>query len=361
MEIIKNILLKITIIAFVFYNYKTITMLFLLFHIIAVFEAIYTLKQPSFPVYNRYTNKFFKPILYSSIPDDMPIGSTIYYIYHNLVFNLMYFKIKYKSFLYIFKLLSLKNYINILFFIISGIGRLFVFLTIKIWKTDFNHSLNSILFHFFGTNSKDSRKIIKIDNEWVANGGVDDMFLLIKRIATTQQKIITTGQEMLIKQKLSKLLGEAKGTIEPTLAYNATFKDKNIRIPHQVYPDYSKGEESVGIIGYRTNLEKAKGAGNYGNQIIINQFEGDRESYDSTLLAYKESNLLQVSQEKLIMPTKLALGAFTYGHKADLLSRKAISDIEVIREVNNSLGDISLEIGIDINNQEILSTLFKII
>ena len=200
-----------------------------------------------------------------------------------------------------------------------------------------------------------------MNDEWIINGKIDEVMRLIKTKLDIKNISITPIQEMELKKNLEPMLIEVKDTIQPMRVFRALHTDKNITIPHLVYPEYTKNEGSVEtILGYRTNSAKAIANDNYGNIVLVNKFEGDYvKSYDSTLLAYNKYDLRQIGEEKFIIPNKITLGGYYYGHHETLLSEKAYKFLDFVGKKDEFMKITLKELNLDLDSEEVVSIIFK--
>jgi hypothetical protein len=74
-------IINIIILALTLYFIKYISFTFALFFLVAQLEAIRKYRAPAFYDGHRYTCCEIRPVTYSSMPDDLPIGTMIFHKY----------------------------------------------------------------------------------------------------------------------------------------------------------------------------------------------------------------------------------------------------------------------------------------
>lgn len=335
--------IKWLIISIAFFYIKVLSFLFFLYILLVNNESEKILKKKSYKLENRYTNYCFKPKTLDEVPNDLPIGTILYYIYWNNVFDLTYVKILHKKEKILNKILNkifLKQILKSLLLVLIGLNRLLIKITINVLRYNDKKLEEYLLKNFI--KSEDDRMLIKINNEWDLNG----LKSLIDGILRPSLKTIGDDKKDIIIKKAIEIVNEKKIQINEinheTLMYKATFKDIKTKIPHSVYIESTKDLQKV---GYETDYEKAISRGNYDCPVLINEFDGPKKI--TTLLSKNKEDFIMVEDPKLVSAMRQYKGALVRGYNVDLISEKYDKSIKTI---GNNMIEIKTElllIGID--------------
>lgn len=187
----------------------------------------------------------------------------------------------------------------------------------------------------------DSRRLIKIDNRWVANSS-RKLFQWIPNLSThpfspTQSRALDEASGYFLP-KIKELGGE-------TRAYKAGFVDKGkTKILHKADMDTLANPSCVAL---NTDAHKAVKNDNYGSKPVIFEYAG--ESKPTRTLETNINSLRQVSDERLELTINQAVGAAFNGCNPDLMSKKSRDQVD---EVSRLVRDFDARYGEIISPEE---------
>lgn len=326
-----------TIKALIYLYVKVVSLSFIIFNVSASIEAYSIFNRPAYKISEGwYANEALYPPIIYCIGDDTHISDLIYKQYKLLVFNLVYSRILGGRF-HLLKKISLINIIKVLFYYILGINRVLIITITTIIKIKPKTTRNDILFKLF-SHPIDNRKIIRINNKWVANG----IFKFLKNVkhihdGKNQHKIIDVETSNKILKEVSERIKCVGNTVYKT-AYSI---DKNHpQIKHKIYIEASNGNN----VGMETDYYKAIKNNNYNQQVMIAKYYTEKDS----VLLYKDlSSFKNLSTEKKNTILYQAWGAAQNGYNQKLISDKYKESINHMVESRNLLDKL-----IKINNMD---------
>lgn len=331
-----------TIKSLIYLYIKVVSLLFVVFNVSAGIEAYSIFNRPAYKISEGwYTNEALYPPIIYYVGDDTHISDLIYKQYKLLVFNLVYSRILGGRF-HLLKKISLMNIIKVLFYYILGINRVLIVTISTIIKIKPKSTRSDILFKLF-SHPVDNRKIIRINNKWVANG-VFKFFKNVKSVydGKNQHKIIDVENSNKILKEVSERIRHVENTIYKT-AYSI---DKNHpQIKHKIYIEASTGNS----VGMETDYYKAIKNKNYNQQPIITKYYAVK---DSVLLHKDISSFKNLSAENKNTIIHQAWGAALNGYDQNLISDKYKESITRMVEVRNMLDELikTNNIDADIND-----------
>jgi len=278
--------------------------------------------KKSYPIDKRFTNDCLAPKIFSTIPENMPIGTIIYNNYYNCVFNSVYLRIKLGN-RYWSRYFNLKIIFKSLFFWYFGISRLMLLIFSNALKIK-NVGLETWVYKNL-TNPYDTRLIIRLDNKWHANGGQAKKLndFVMKRFPenTSSEKIQSFFHEM------NKLYLLNKKYEAFSLEERVWVKHPNLRIQHHGYTNICRDKD---MLGYVTDKAKAVDNNNYGKETIVEQFMGTKPS----ILLLDSKDMIKVSGGVRKVPTSdIAAGAIIHGYNEDYISNSFQSTITSKKEI----------------------------
>ena len=297
---------------------KTSTTLLFLVNISANIEAYTTLNKKSFEIIpGRFSNNFILPPSVNSISDDTLISELLYKL---LVFDLMYARVGSSGYS-LLKYFTLKRTLILLFYYYTGLNNI-ILLTLKtLFKLNVHDSRNIILYKLF-IHFNDSRRLIKINNKWVANG--DLRFRLFFTTVCKQYPMFKEDAYTIDKLKKVYDSFNKSGSIRSS---SCIFKCKHGKIG--LHTTYNITRDN-GIIGFRTSLNKAQLNSNYDRQLIVNRFEGG--SKPTTILSIYTCEILQTKTSVLIPSANITLGSVLYGYNKHIITDGFSSSIYYQRD-----------------------------
>lgn len=214
-------------------------------------------------------------------------------------------------------------------------------------------NIEDYLFTYF-VRSIDNRIIIRIGYEWKTNGNWNSTKNSIERILNDNYKDAISSLKIQKILERTKIYYDKIEEMEPnTRMYKATFVNKNLpQTQHDVYLEAHKNDKTV---GYQTEYESAYAKNYWGNEVIINKYQG--KSKPSVLLEYNIDKLKQETEEKKVSSLKQAHGALLYGHNEDIISPKYKNTIDYLNKESIIYRNDLLDMGIeDAKNLEYLIT-----
>lgn len=295
--------------------------------------------QKSYNTGDRETNFSFRPIMFDTTPDDVVIGTILYYAYYNSVFDLTYKKIALGRKNFWIKQISIKKTLKSIFFWYVGISRLMLLLALKIIKYD-EKGLENYLVKLF-IKPMDDRLILKINNKWEINGKWELFW------KTTNEKLLGLTSESnleYIKPSLLKIYNKSLEINSESKTFLATFVNVKTKIPHNIFPEASKDSK---IWAYQTDFQKAYNKDFYNKEPLIHKYDGIKKQ--STLLEGRFDEFKQIRKEKITTVTNQFKGALDYGYNDEKLSEKYNDGINELRIIEIEINKLLDEIGIESN------------
>lgn len=331
------ITIKLFIISIIWINIKLITVFFVIIFFMINKESNDILNQKEFKINDRFTNFSLKPITFNTIPEPISIGTMFYYAYFNSVFDVTYAKILFGRKYFWLKQFSIKKIIRSLFFWYIGVSRLAILLIYKVIKYKDNRFENYLL-HVFAR-PFDDRIIIRMNQKWEVNGGVE---LFWKKITYTLDTKISIHKLESIKPAIFKLYKETLELNNESRMFMAKFINIKTKIPHHIFPEAAKESKTW---AYQTDFHKAKNNNFYDKDPLIFKYDGLKKK--STLIEENKNEFMQISEEKKTIITNQLKGAVEYGYDKSKLSEKYNKSIEDITEIKLKLSEILTSIDLD--------------
>ncbi len=310
-----------------FFFIKTIVIVFAFIIFIINKESENILNISKYDNENWVNNYTIRPKKIYITPYDMPIGTLIYTIYWNKVFDLTYLKILIGRDYFWIKMLKSTPKKDILIrfmLVIMGINKLIIKIIIQILYNK-DKSLIDYLFEK-SINRFDDRMIVRIDGQWLINGFSNELGKKIERYLKSQNKISTTNIDMMMP-KINIILRKYKEYFDNNISHRLTAKsifcDKRTSIPHWLIKDITKDKNNG---AYVTCSYKANKKNYYGDEIIVNEVDFNKKS---TILATTYSDIKIIGQERNISLLPIIKGSLEKGY-----NNKLLCDL-IIDQINN--------------------------
>lgn len=335
----------IILIGFIYTTIKLISLILLILYYLVNKESENILNKEKYDTKEWAYNYCIRPKKLYIRPEHVPIGSMLYAIYWNKVFDLTYLKIilgRDKFWLKILKSIKFKEIFLNIFIIFSGVSRLMIKLiyeTIK-WK---NKSLEDYLYEK-SYNYLDDRLIIRINREWKVNGFIDNTLKSIEIILKNKNKMSTSNIELMLP-RIYKILELYKkkidGEIISLIFKRGIFLDKRTKIVHPHILNICKNVEKI---GYITDYKKSEEKGDYSLNFLFKKVILEKES--KVLEVNIEDVILNKNyQENKILPLLIAAQKEKYNEK--LISEEVLENIKFfedeIKNINLYLTDLNLD------------------
>lgn len=337
-------MVKIILLSLTYFTIKLISFFYLCILIL--------INEESKKILNKKENICIRPKIISETSDKMPIGTILYNIYWNKVFNLTYMKIMIGQDKFWFKIIRSINFIKLfksLILILFGISKFMI----QLWYNIFNYKEESIELYLTKKflNPIDDRLIIRINNEWKINGKNEKILEKWKNYLWSTRNYshehIESAQTILYLNllKWEKLTKEC---IWFNKIQKGMFKDIK-KIPHIYYPGLTK----EGKIAYSTDYNKAKKFNNYNKETVIEKFDGEKK--ESILLQDDISNFIAKGVVKEEPGNKLIMGAIINGYNPDLINYNLNKKIKEFEDVYEDIKKLMISIGIDEKHADIIA------
>ena len=315
------------------------------------YEAYIIFNKNSFWCGDRYTNETLYPTLIHSVGNDSQLSELLYKKYQLRVFNIVYSRVKNGKY-HIFKQISLNKISSTIFFYVTGISRIFSITVYTLLKANTKLTRNHLLCELF-LYSTDDRKLIKINNIWVANGNKNTLFKLMNTAKDYKDnKIHFTNNDM---QNIINSYNILK-SFDVEYYKIAQFTNKNeTQIPHKAVFNITKNKEMVAL---ETSLYKSIAMKHYGKEPIIYKYQGGIKQ--STLLQQNVEDIKQISEPKYIPIKKIITGAYTNGYNKDIISNKYKDHINKMDEAHTNIQEIIDRTNWDTDTDTIITILNNI-
>lgn len=325
--------------------FKTISILFSLVLLFANIEAYYLLNKKSYYFYCRWSNDAILPTTFTEI-GDKHLSELFLLKFKLLVFNIAYSRVYYGKF-YFLKTVSIRRFFIFVFLYYFSISRFFIILTLFLINYTKSENINDFLYDIF-VHPHDSRKLIKINNVWYANGPQDFFANLLKHARTkTGLKVIFENEDI---NRINMTLKKINTFRENTKFYNAMFSDKNTK-QHKVFLEATADKKKVGL---QTDKNKSIQNYNYGKKPIILKYTDKKQSI---LLQENSDNLIQISKEDKISNYYQIKGAFENGYDNDLISNNYKKSLDEYTGIQIDIDFIINSKDWDIDRDTIMSSL----
>lgn len=285
-------------------------------------EAWNIVNQKPYMLDGTYSNDFMVPPVINTVSAKTKLSDLLYKKYKILVFDLVYTRVKYGKF-YILKQISIKSLGTTILFYIMGISRILLKTLRILFAFVRGQTTNEILFDIFIYEDY-NRKLVRINNVWVANGPRLSLNNLFKNA------VDVCGNPIVFSERETKIFKEIVERVHVSTSTNFTyaqFIEKSVtKLPHKIYHEVLKNTQYVGL---ETGFDRANLNNNYCQVPIINRYDGEKKP--STLLEKPIDGFTQVSDEIKTSIKRQALGAVLYGYNTSALSHKyniSISTLE---------------------------------
>jgi len=325
--------------------FKTISVLFSLVLIFANIEAYYLLNKESYYFCGRWSNDCILPTTFTEIGDKR-LSELFLLKFQLLVFNIAYSRVRYGKF-YFLKKLSVKRFFIFVFMYYFNISRFLIIITLFLINYTKSENINDFLYDIF-VHPYDSRKLIKINNVWHANGPQDFFTNLLKSARTrTGTNVIFNNDDI---KKINMTLDKISTFRKNTKFYSAMFFDKNTK-PHKVFLEATADQKTVGL---QTDKTKSIENNNYGKKHIIQEYTDKKQSI---LLQENFDNLIQISREDKTSNYYQIKGAFENGYNNEVISNNYKKSLGEYTEIQNDIDSIINSKDWDIDRNIIMSSL----
>lgn len=325
---------------------KIIATIFLGFLILAHYEAHIILNKKS-PKNTTCTNNtcIYPPIL-SEIGYNTKLSYLLYHKYNLLTFDIMYLRVSTGS-LYFTKFIHPKLLLQIIIYYTLGINKIFIKIFQLLWKYLGGASFNELLFFIFA-HPADSRLLVQVGGCWVANGFKKEFFSFLSGL-----KDLSGNPIILNKAAYTKIINIACTLQHKHLAY---FKlglfnnKKDFKISHKFFDGISK---IPGTWGLETSFASAQINNNYGKEVLINSYNGDKKL--STLLVQEGAFIEFKTDDFLIQTlTPKLLGAVLGGYNQELVTDSFAENVYTFELAKNELASLIVEGGWATDPDELL-------
>lgn len=272
------------------------------------------------------------------MPENMKIGTLLYTIYWNFVFDLTYVKIKYGN-LFFLKTISPFKIIKKLFFLYFGISYFMFKLILQIFKINKEKSIEKYLYNYT-YNPLENRMIVRINNKWKTNGGWEVFKKSLNQLLTLNFKYENPNKINKLYKELKPVYDKMEEFGKETKAYSAIFVDKKLpKTPHLVFPE-STNEKN--ILAYQTSYQAAYDNHFYKKIPLIKEYDGS--SKKSTLIPKDSKDLKQIRDETNESKLSLIVGAYFKGYDKKLISKEWNNDIEKVEIIHKEIVEILVEL-----------------
>lgn len=317
------------IIKYLLYLYvKVVVLAFIIFNTGANLEAYRIFNKRSFMVDGGwYSNDAIYPPIIDNIGEDTQISDLVYKQYKLLVFNLVYSRVLNGKF-HLIKQISGVKIAKLLLYYLLGVSRVLVVTVSTILKVRSEKTRNGLLFRLF-SHPYDTRKLIKINNKWVANGpkkAIGELMNLNKdKINST---FILTHNNKLALIEISERISVIRNT---KFAYAIFKNNNNPQTAHKLFLEIANGD-SVGI---ETDFKKSITFNDYNRGYIIRKYtiQNYTNIKESTILEQKITNFKQIKEEQEMSMFNQVLGAVVDGYNDELISTKYKHTIEDMKDI----------------------------
>jgi len=275
-----------------------------------------------------YSNDFMAPPVINTIGAKTKLSDLLYKKYKILVFNLVYTRVKYGK-LHTLRQINIKYVGTTTLLYLTGLSKILIKTTQVLFRLVRGHTINDILFDLFQYEDY-SRKLVRINNMWVANGPQLTLKNLLKGAIDIYGNPVVFSREEI---KTFKEIVEKVHISTTTKFTYAQFIEKGItKLPHKIYHGVLKDDKYVGL---ETGFERAKINNNYQQTTIINRYDGEKKP--STLLKKPLDDFMQVTEENTTSIKKQALGAVLYGYNPNLISTEYSISIDTLETAHTEL------------------------
>lgn len=334
---------------------KLIILIVLAISILIKIESDNILNSKKYDFKTRKGAYAIRPINWTKKPDNIPIGTMLYYHYYNLVFSYTYGRIQGGSFFW-FKEIRAMDLAKILFFIYIDISRLMLRLLKLVLMAQRSKSVEEFLYprlvHYW-----DSRLIIYYKNEWHLNGKPD------KRIFKT------LGESWEIKKFLEKNVehSDVRKRLEDPLSKDARFMKEMVystpvtetrfafknTLAHKTYPELARDKN---FWAYSTSASKAREKGNYGLSCLLDSY---KDKHETTLLLIPSDQVIELREAEQVIIPEITIGASLNNFNEPLADPRFVEVVKEFRPVLNHTIEVLNEAGIHHKLNEYVHHLLK--
>lgn len=335
-------------ISLVFLYFKSICVIFSLVMVSAKLESYFILNEKSYKLKVGYANESILPPYIDHTKENTRLSDLIYLKYKLFVFNLMYMKVLNKD-NFMYQSLTIKNILKSFIVYFIGINRFTILLfgmCVNFYK---NSNYEDFLLTYF-SNTCDHRKLIKINNKWVANNPKSSLKKLLNDLfdCTNSNKNYFESYKndtVSLSSKIKKLDAETK-------MYQAPFTDKmSSKKTHKIFLEATNNN----LLALETDYTKSVNNNNYNKNPIIVQYDGDKKK--STLLEQNPDEISQTTKEHKVKFLSQLFGAHKYGYDINIISNKYNKSIIGVAEIDKDMDIYLNKYGIQISKED----LFKIL
>ena len=314
----------------------------------AKLESYFILNEKSYKLKVGYANESILPPYIDHTKENTRLSDLIYLKYKLFVFNLMYMKVLNKD-NFMYQSLTIKNILKSFIVYFIGINRFTILLfgmCVNFYK---NTNYEDFLLTYF-SNTCDHRKLIKINNKWVANNPKSSLKKLLNDLfyCTNSNKNYFESYKndtVSLSSKIKKLDAETK-------IYQAPFTDKmSSKKTHKIFLEATNNN----LLALETDYTKSVNNNNYNKNPIIVQYDGDKKK--STLLEQNPYEISQTTKEHKVKFLSQLFGAHKYGYDINIISNKYNKSIIGVAEIDKDMDIYLNKYGIQISKED----LFKIL
>jgi len=140
-----------------------------------------------------YSNDFMAPPVINTIGAKTKLSDLLYKKYKILVFNLVYTRVKYGK-LHTLRQINIKYVGTTTLLYLTGLSKILIKTTQVLFRLVRGHTINDILFDLFQYEDY-SRKLVRINNMWVANGPQLTLKNLLNRYLWKSSSIFKRGNK----------------------------------------------------------------------------------------------------------------------------------------------------------------------
>ena len=270
-------------------------------------------------------NSSLRPIKINYVLDGYPLGTILYHLYCNHVFNITYMRVKNNN--HIFCFYTIKNIAFIIFLSFFGINKLFLKLARSIIHFHKAKAIVPFLVNY-NLNFFDKRMLLLIDNKWVANPKKNywlDKLSHNTNIPKDQLDIISIKINHALKNKLNHSEFYAEASFIPT-KYN-----NGINQMHYVFKNIVDQSAIPNSYAYQTQYYNAEKSNFFNKQPIVKIYPGHTKF--SSLLPIDKSQTDYKESFNIVNIYNIITGACYYGYNKGLASDFFKSRVKKIEDI----------------------------
>ncbi len=349
-------IIKTILIGIIFFTIKSIIILTLFIFYLINKESNNILNSTKYDSEIRKGNYELRPINFYTTPNDLPIGTIIYYKYWNEVFNLTYLKILsgHENFwLEAFKKIKFNSWFYLLLWYYIDLSRNFIKISLEIVKYK-EKNIEEFLFLKF-SNVLDDRLIIKLEDKWIVNGFVTETSNKAKLILLKKNNLSTSNINLAMPHIIKIIEKNKDKTNKNYLQFvikQGIFLDKKNKTPHSHIKNICKNDD---FIGYITDQQKADFKKNYNLRSILEKVELEKKS---KVLEIPKSEIILYGEEKTVNSRPFLESAYRYPYSEDLVKdefKESVFEYTTIKD------DIYSDLKELINDESLVNELNEMI